>query len=97
VSSKTDRLNGFRSLGWTVLKTWTSQDGALINVLETCMLTWIRKDLALPPYLAKEDMGKIAGWSETFSADAVPNQMVIERIEMDYLRLSESLGNSYLP
>ncbi len=87
VESKTDRLGAFQRLGWEIIYTLTDEDGELINMLESCVLRWIRRDLNLPPYLAKEDMGKIAGWSETFSSDAIPNQDVISRIQREFERL----------
>jgi hypothetical protein len=31
----------------------------------------IRKQLGLPPHAGKSEMGSVAGWTETFSAEAI--------------------------
>lgn len=75
------RLPGFVSEGWEVLSTFSSQDGSLILAVETSVLSWIRKDLGLPPHLGPQEMGRQQGWSETFSADGPSDAEVIERIK----------------
>ncbi len=82
-SSKTNRLAEFKKLGWGVVTTIQSPDGAAINSLETRILNWIRKDLAVPPYLTKDDLGKIAGWSETFATLAVDRAEVLDQIRKE--------------
>jgi hypothetical protein len=81
--AKTKRLEGFKKLGWVVVTTIQSPDGSAINSLETRVLNWIRKDLGVPPYLTKGDLGKIAGWSETFATLAVDRAEILARIRME--------------
>jgi Zn finger protein HypA/HybF involved in hydrogenase expression len=76
-----DRLETFAKAGWSVLAKWNSDDGFLIQELETQILRWIRKDLGLPPYLTKQDMGRSAGWSETFSEEGASNLTVQSKID----------------
>ena len=86
--AKTKRLEAFRKLGWVVVTTIQYSDGATINSLETRMLNWIRKDLGVPPFLTKGDMGKIAGWSETFPTLAVDRGEILSRIHEERELLS---------
>lgn len=82
--SKTDRLGAFTSLGWTVVRIWKDPDGALVNSVETEILNWIRVGMKIPPFLAKGDLGKTAGWSETFSAESIPEATLVQRIEKTF-------------
>lgn len=75
-----DRLETFAKAGWSVLAKWESDDGLLIQELETLILRWIRKELGLPQYLTKKDMGRAAGWSETFSEEGATNFKVQSKI-----------------
>ena len=79
--SKTDRLGAFMSLGWTSVRIWKDSDGALVNSVETEILSWIRVEMKIPPFLAKGDLGKVAGWSETFSADSIPESTLVKKID----------------
>lgn len=74
--SKSDRVKGWVDSGWQVLFTHES-DGRLIQSLELQMKRWIRYDLSLPSYLSKQDVGAMRGASETFSAEAVSENVVI--------------------
>jgi hypothetical protein len=75
------RIDTFRQLGWVVISKWESEDGQIIQTLETQILRWIRKDLGLPQYLTKQEIGKVAGWSETFSEEGASDFQVISKIE----------------
>lgn len=78
---KTVRLELFQSAGWTLLKTWQSEDGYQIFDTETIVLRWLRKELGLPPYLGKPEMGNMGGWSETYFEDGVADSEVIAKAE----------------
>jgi hypothetical protein len=76
------------SRGWEVIATFHSDDGHKILELETAILKWIRKDLGLPVFLGKEEMGKHGGWTETFSSEGIANKEILEKI----LSTAENLG-----
>lgn len=84
-----DRVSAWKNAGWTIIKTFKSEDGLLILNLETNLLRWIRKDLGLPPYLSAEDMSQLGGWTETFASDGVSEGQVLLRIETELNRLLE--------
>lgn len=66
---------------WTTVCTYTHSDGQVIRDLETQIFRWIRKELQLPQYLDREDMGKGGGQSETFTSEVVTDLEVIQKIE----------------
>jgi hypothetical protein len=78
---KSDRLAGYGHT-WEVVGTWYSEDGLKVQRLETFMLRWIRKDLGLPAFLARSDMGKNGGHSETFGLDSPTDEEVFEKVEI---------------
>jgi Probable Zinc-ribbon domain len=94
------RLSGFVGRGWVILYTVSSQDGNLILAVEASVLSWIRKDLGLPPHLGPRETGNRGGWSETFSSDGPSDAEVIERINSTLaelaLRRSDQLAASLL-
>ena len=79
-NQSSSRLSEWLEAGWVLLWERRDQNGLHIANLERVVLRWIRKDLGLPPYLSKEDMGRMGGWSETFDMDAVSTSQVIEAI-----------------
>jgi hypothetical protein len=74
------RLNEFAKRGWVVNFTVESSNGNAILDLETAMFRWLRKEIELPVHLAKRDMQRMAGFTETFGMDKVTNDEVIEKI-----------------
>lgn len=79
--SKFNRLDGFKELGWSSIQTYTDQDGSIILAAETQLLRWLRKDLQLPAFLGKSEMGRMGGNSETFSGEGVSDSEVLTKIE----------------
>jgi len=78
---KSDRLAGYGRT-WELLGAWYSVDGSKVQNLETLMLRWIRKELGLPAFLGRKEMGKNGGHSETFSLDGPTDEQVFEKIEI---------------
>ena len=74
-----DRIAAYGS-GWEVVFTTSHDDGQLVRDLETQVLRWLRKDVGLPPYLGKEEMGAAGGHTETFSMEGVSNREVLTKI-----------------
>lgn len=77
---RTDRLLAFAEHGWQEVAVVNIKDGVIARKVETAVLRWIRRDCGLPPYLGKQEMGRMAGWRETFSSDGPTNAEVIKKI-----------------
>lgn len=75
------RLEAFIAEGWEVISVKGPMPGSQILDIETRLLRWIRLELQLPPFLDASQTKKNGGWSETFSAEAVSNDVVLEKIE----------------
>jgi hypothetical protein len=88
-NSNSDRLSSWTKSGWIVLHVIEDVSGQYILDLETKVLRWIRKDLQLPVFLSKAEIGKLAGWSETFSGEDHEHEFIIEGI----MAIANELGN----
>jgi hypothetical protein len=86
-NQKSTRLESWISLGWELIFRFDSEDGGLVLSLETNILRWIRKDLGYPPHLSQSEIGKLGGWSETFSDDGISNYELTLRIQGEIKRL----------
>ena len=65
-----DRFYHHQKQGWQLIERWDFKLGKHAQVVEKEVLRKLRKDLDIPPYLAKEDM-PFGGWTETMSADSI--------------------------
>jgi len=79
--ARTDRLAGFKKLGWTVIRTFESNPGLQVQTTEQLFFRWLRKEIGLPAYLGSEEMGFMGGWSETFSLDGPTNEVIVAKLE----------------
>lgn len=88
-TSLADRFYHHKKQGWILVRRWDSKSGAEISLLEKEILRVLRKELQLPPYLAKEDM-PFGGWTETLSAEAISITKLRDLIDkkIDYLNLN---------
>ena len=86
---KGDRLAKWISAGWRVIRTFETDDGAAIRDTETVILRWIRKDLGLPPFLGREEMGSAGGQTETFSMEGPTDTEIIDAIRRVLLEKSQ--------
>lgn len=84
LETKASRLKDFSTLGWGEVCVIQDEDGLLVRNVESQVLSWIRKDLGLPPYLSKAEMGRHGGHSETFSIEGPSNQEVIRKIQSSF-------------
>jgi hypothetical protein len=75
------RRGRFEKAGWETLLEVECAHGDEIQTLEREVLEQIRKVWKLPVHLGPTDIGTTGGWTETFSADAVPDSEIIELIE----------------
>lgn len=75
-----NRLEKFEENGWKIIYTYHSENGKMIRNTETKLLRWIRKDLMLPQYLSKSEMGIMEGQTETFSS-GIKESIIISKIK----------------
>jgi hypothetical protein len=90
LDTRNSRLQNLSRLGFVPIKVWERSSGALIRELEQKTLRHIRKDLRLPPFLAKADMGSTAGWKETFSLAAIVEFDLISWIENELSQMDDA-------
>ncbi len=90
VNAKNDRISNWKKNGWDVVASFESQSGRAILETETSILGWIRRVHKLPAYLSNQDMGKMAGWSETFSAEGPSDREIADEIQNKLSEFSAS-------
>lgn len=71
-STKSDRVRGFQSAGWVMVHCEQFAVGRTAWGVEQEVLRHIREDLGYPPYLSRDVMGSLGGWTETVCADLLP-------------------------
>lgn len=81
-----DRFYHHKKQGWILINRWDSPSGSEINLLEKEILRILRKEMKIPPYLAKDDM-PFGGWTETLSADAISVTKLRDLVEQKILEL----------
>jgi len=67
---KSKRINVHQREGWQVWNTVLFPTGEIAYSIEQKLLTWMREDLDLPPYLSSDVMPQ-GGWSETCEAEEI--------------------------
>jgi len=85
-----DRLYHHGKQGWVLVKRWDFKDSSKIQTIEKQVLKILRKEMDIPPYLAKDDM-PFGGWTETLSADAISVTSLSKLIEIE-IAASVSVG-----
>ena len=86
--AKSDRLGEFQKQGWIVVFKIESEDGLRIFDLETKLHRWVKNEELLPSFLTQQEMGKLGGWSETFSDDALSESAVIDKMNTLWKQLA---------
>jgi hypothetical protein len=76
----TNRIARFGQRGWHVIHIVRLPDGHKVRALEAAMLTWIRQEANLPPFLGRREMGNAAGWTETFARDEIDEDLVLQKM-----------------
>lgn len=73
------RLESFLQLGWVLL--WKSEllPGSQCRMVELSFFRWLRKDMQMPPFLGSKEMGRVGGFSETFSGE-VDDKVILSRL-----------------
>ena len=77
-----DRLYHHGKRGWVLVKRWDFKDSSKIQIIEKQVFKVLRKEMNIPPYLAKDDM-PFGGWTETLSADAISVTNLSKLIEIE--------------
>lgn len=91
ITNSGKRLSTFESKGWHTLFLLSSEDGKLIQDLETKMLQWLRKEKNIPIFLNKKDMQRLQGFTETFSYKQMPLKQVVNQANIFYNELTNSV------
>jgi hypothetical protein len=77
-----DRLYHHNKQGWVLVKRWDFVKSHNIQTIEKQVFKILRKEMDIPPYLAKDDM-PFGGWTETLSADAISVTNLSKLIELE--------------
>lgn len=77
-----DRLYHHGKQGWVLVKKWDFYESSEIQKIEKQVFKILRKEMDIPPYLAKDDM-PFGGWTETLSADAISVTSLSRIIELE--------------
>jgi hypothetical protein len=88
------RLKNLVNAGWIVVMKWDSQNGIRVRYVETHFFRWIRRDLLMPQYLGRGDMGRLGGASETFSSE-ISAAAVRQKLE-ELIAAAEALSEEQL-
>jgi len=83
VDAKSDRLITHESHGWKTVYKYEFENGYLAYDFEQTLLLYVRNYLNIPQHLNIEDMPR-GGFSETFSADLIDYESVIEAIKKNH-------------
>lgn len=78
---RTDRIKAHLRNKWRVLEIWKFETGAEAYAREQEVLTHIRVNLKLPPFLSKADMPQ-GGWTETLEHEASSHLALKEIVEL---------------
>jgi Zn finger protein HypA/HybF involved in hydrogenase expression len=91
---KKARLGNLVSAGWNLVFKWDSDQGARVRFVETHFFRWVRRELQIPRYLDQQDMGRLGGASETFSAEL--SQEVVRLKLQELIAIAEELNDDEL-
>jgi hypothetical protein len=81
-----DRFYHHQKQGWELIARWNFDLGKNAQTVEKEILRILRKDMKIPPYLAKEDM-PFGGWTETVSSDSISLPKLRNLIEIEVKKL----------
>lgn len=81
VSTRASRVRQFKNRGWTTHLIHQFQSGQDALRAESEFFLWLRGELGIPNSLQREDMGGMAGHTETFSSIAISKEEVIQKLE----------------
>jgi len=74
------RLQLLAARGWKAVLVEKFKTGVDARTVERSILHWWRHDLDIPVWLGKEEMGWIAGYTETANVDDIQQLEVVRRI-----------------
>ena len=77
-----ERLDSFQKLGWTVIKIWEFEIGHDAKRVEKMFFEWLRAEVGLPPHLDGNTIGRIGGWTETFSISGPTDTEIIDKLNL---------------
>ncbi|MCX6430169.1 MAG: hypothetical protein NTX12_04235 [Actinobacteria bacterium] len=84
-----DRFYHHQKQGWELVARWDFDLGKSAQEVEKAMLRILRKEMKIPPYLAKEDM-PFGGWTETSSSDSISVVKLKKLIEVEIAKIRKN-------
>lgn len=79
----TSRLESFSKAGWVRLFSLEFKRGEAAKRVEGALFSWLRGEQGLSVHLGPEEMGRVGGWTETFSTDGPSDLEVVEKIKIE--------------
>lgn len=87
------RLQLLAARGWNTVLIEVFGCGVDALSVERAVLRWWRQDLALPVWLGKEEMGSLAGYTETANLDEIPQLEVIHRVRAESATIRKDVSH----
>jgi hypothetical protein len=75
------RLESFQKLDWTIIKTWDFERGHDARKVEKLFFEWLRLEIGLPAHLDGQSIGKVGGWTETFSKFGPQDSEIVAKLD----------------
>lgn len=80
-----NRIRAHERAGWESYRSIPVSSAIQAEAIEFAVLTWIRKDLGLPPYLSKKEMAR-GGYTETLEAAEIELPTIWRRVLLEKRR-----------
>lgn len=74
------RILRFNKLGWECLTQIEHNSGSTIKNIESKFFNWLRTENNIPQHLSRENLGYVMGATETFSAELISKEEVLNKI-----------------
>jgi hypothetical protein len=75
-NSGTQRLKSWLGRGWELIEVLDFEIGAEAKYVEKRFHFWRRRILEANDFLTSKDVGRLGGWTETFSIQSVTSEVV---------------------
>lgn len=79
--AETRRIKSFTNKNWELVEKFQFPFGKDAHRIEQVVLRHIQKDLGLAPYLTSEEIGHLAGYSETFDSEKLSPENLVTLVE----------------
>ena len=80
LNTAVSRVDQFGSEGWRTIATFQFEEGWKARAVEADFFGWLRGELRIPVFLGEQETGRLGGWTETFSSEAISSTEVISKL-----------------